>query len=234
MTTRSHEEHRESIGAYLLGALPPLEAEAFERHLAGCPECARELETLRVATDALPRSVEPLEPPPELKAALMEVVYAEAADRPKETAPRRRWFPALPRLARLSPAAAMVSATVLLALGALAGWGIAALSGEDERTVVAQVDDSRLPGAGGELEVHDDVGVLELHGVPPQPGRVMQVWLQRGEEVVPSTVFAARSDGTAVAAIPDDLDGVDRVMVTRERVGGATTPGEPPPVVVEL
>jgi anti-sigma-K factor RskA len=235
MTTTSHEEHKENIAAYLLGALPEQEAEAFERHLATCQECTLELEELRLAADALPRSVEPLVAPETLKKSIMDAVWTEAG----EAAPRRRRFPAwlrVPRLARLSPAAAAVMAACLLALGALVGWGITQLGGNEERTVVARVDSSRLPDARGSLEIEEDgEGVLTLRGLPrPVPDQVMQVWLQRGKRVVPSTVFAVREDGTAVAAIPEDLDGVDRVMATREPPGGAETPGEPPPVTVDL
>ena len=93
--SRDHQEYEENVGAYLLGALPELEAEVFERHLETCSGCRRELEQLRVASEALPRAVEPVLPPPELKEALMKTVWAEAAER-EEARPKRRW--ALPRL----------------------------------------------------------------------------------------------------------------------------------------
>src|SRR5918999_679796 len=66
MTARDHASYREDIGAYLLGALTDLERQAFERHMAGCAECRDELERLRPGADALPRSVEQVEPPPGL------------------------------------------------------------------------------------------------------------------------------------------------------------------------
>ena len=59
--------HHDDVGAYLLGALEPAEQAAFEGHLATCPECRDEVEQLRLAVDALPRSVEPFAPPPSLK-----------------------------------------------------------------------------------------------------------------------------------------------------------------------
>ena len=79
MSARDHTEYREEIGAYLLGALTDLERQAFERHVAGCAECRDELERLRPAADALPRSVEQVEPPPGLKTSLMDVVESEDA-----------------------------------------------------------------------------------------------------------------------------------------------------------
>ena len=64
-----HREYADALGAYALGALPEDEAERVRRHLEGCPKCRAELDGLRVAVDALPASVEQVEPPPELKAA---------------------------------------------------------------------------------------------------------------------------------------------------------------------
>ena len=58
-------------------------------------------ERLRPAADALPRSVEQVEPPPALKASLMEVVDREARERSGAPAARQRraWPIRLPSLA---------------------------------------------------------------------------------------------------------------------------------------
>jgi anti-sigma factor ChrR (cupin superfamily) len=42
----------ELVCAYALGALPPSEVPALEAHIAECPQCRRELETLRPIIDA--------------------------------------------------------------------------------------------------------------------------------------------------------------------------------------
>src|SRR5687768_4726496 len=91
-TRSDHTRYQDDIGAYLLGALNDLERQAFERHLAGCGDCQQELERLRPAADALPGSVKQMEPPPRLKASLMDVVEreAEAAQQPAARARRRR------------------------------------------------------------------------------------------------------------------------------------------------
>ncbi|MBA2579379.1 MAG: zf-HC2 domain-containing protein, partial [Thermoleophilaceae bacterium] len=78
MSERGHEQHHQDVGAYLLGSLSEIEATAFKRHLMRCERCANELERLTVAVDALPRAVEPVEPPPSLKPALMQIVRREA------------------------------------------------------------------------------------------------------------------------------------------------------------
>ena len=123
MSVDDHKRHEEDIGAFLLGALANGEHEAFERHLATCHVCQDELERLRTAADALPRSVEQYEPPPSLKATLMEQVYAEAAP---ERRPRRSLADRLGLgrgFARLSPQAAMVAAAFVLAVGVVGGYG---------------------------------------------------------------------------------------------------------------
>ena len=70
-------------------------------------------------------------------------------------------------------------------------------------------------------------GVLRVQNLPEAPGgRVYQVWLMRGDEVMPRALFVPRADGTGEAGIPDDLEGYDAVLVTREPRGGARKPSE--------
>jgi len=234
-----HDRHQENIGAYLLGALPELESELFERHIMGCPGCREEVERLRMAADALPRSVEPMNPPAELKASLMRVVSEEAAERSPEKRRRRARFGlGFPDIMRVPAAAAWASAAVLLAIGVLGGWGVAQLGqGSSERTVAASVDQVRLPDGTASLTVRDDGeggGVLSVQGLPqPADDQVYQVWLVKGGDVTPSTLFTVRSDGSGAAAIPEDLQGVEKVMVTREPKGGAASPSERPVIVAD-
>ena len=81
MSTSEHARYADDCGAYLLGALGEHERQAFEAHLAVCAECRQEVDNLRPAADALPRSVTPLSPPPGLKRSLMEVVEREVSRR---------------------------------------------------------------------------------------------------------------------------------------------------------
>jgi hypothetical protein len=213
-----HARYQEDIGAYLLGALNDLERKAFERHLAGCAECQEEVERLRPAADALPGSVEQLEPPPGLKARLMAEVERDT----KVTT--------LPRRAR--PTRLLAVAAVLL-LGLVAGFGITQLGGEDTRTVTATVADA-MPRAGGTLQVADGEATLRLHDMPDLGGaRVYQVWLQHGERLVPARTFEVGADGRGDVDLPDVRD-ADGVYVTREARGGAQVPSEDPIVSVPL
>jgi anti-sigma-K factor RskA len=258
--SRTHSEHEENVGAYLLGALTDLETTAFERHLAGCARCREEVERLRLVADALPRSVTPMEPPPSLKESLMQVVREEAraGQARAEAAPaseRREGVELrsaasergraagvleriLPRFPRVRPAIAWASAAVLLAVGAVTGYAVGELAGDDGRTVTAKVDKSRVPFASASLVVPEDQGkgaILRMHGLPElESNRVYQVWLRRGGAVIPQSLFEVGPDGSGNGAVTETLEDADAVLVTREAAGGARAPSEDPIVTVDL
>jgi anti-sigma-K factor RskA len=230
-----HDEHAENVGAYALGALPALEAQLFEGHLAGCDSCRGELQRASQAAAALARSVVQFAPPPSLKESLMAAVEAEAASvaEPSRAArarkpARRSWLP------RLRPAIALAAASAAVAFGA----GTLLTQPAEPRTVAAAVDQGRLPDGTASLLIPEDEdrgAILRVQGLPdPGRGRIYQVWVQRGEEVVPVSIFDVDSKGSGAAAIPHSLDGVSAVMVTRERRGGATAPSEKPAITADV
>ena len=228
-----HEHWHDATGAYVLGALDEVERAAFEEHLSGCPACREEVELLLPAAQALPVSVDPVDPPPALKARIMAEVEREAsllaaagpeADRPggwdRRPERRRRRFPL--RIPRLVPAAV---AAALLVVGIAIGVGANALRGEPERTIAAKV--SGAPGASLEVELSGHEGRLMGRGLPAPPsGRVYQVWLKRdGHAPEPTAaLFVPSRDGAATASVPGSMDGVDQVMITDEPDGGSPQP----------
>ena len=226
-----HEEQVENIGAYALGALPELEAQVFERHLMGCTACQDELERLNQATEALPRSVTPYPAPESVKESLMAVVRQEAPRAQQPEPARRRGFSFT--WPRLRPALAMAAAALLVALAVV---GLTRDAG-DTRTVTAQVDAARVPEGTATLSIpeDDEDAVLRVEGLPdPGRGRIYQVWVQRGDEVVPVSIFSVDSAGEGAAAVPGSLEDATAVMVTRERRGGADAPTETPLLSAEV
>jgi anti-sigma-K factor RskA len=244
-----HERWADSVGAYLLGALPADELEGFHAHLAECQTCQRDVEHLQIAVDTLPIAVPRVSPPPALKARIMAVVESEAellaaagrrADRPQSAAAdveaaaparserRRRafgggslggWL--------LRPGVAAACALVLLVLGGLGG-ALLAGGGEGSRTVVAM---TTAPKADVRLQVRDDGSTLLARNMPAPPaGRVYQVWLKRpGKDPQPTAVlWSPRRDGSAEVAVPGSLNGVEAVLVTDEPAGGSPAPTKPP------
>jgi anti-sigma-K factor RskA len=224
MTTpaRDHEQWADSLGAWMLGALPEQEAAGFKRHLDECAVCREDAAGLQVAVDALPASAAPHAPPPALKGRIMAVVEGEAellqaagpeSDRlQRRSGDRRSWLGGL----SLRPALALGLAA--LAIGFLASQ---ALQGGPEK-ITAQVQS----GGRATLEVQDGQGRLVASHLPDPPnGRVYQVWLDKGGPAPEPTnvLFTTSRDGSATADVPS-LDGVKRVMVTDEPSGGSRSP----------
>jgi anti-sigma-K factor RskA len=225
-----HEHWEDATAAYLLGALDDAERAGFEEHLAGCPACRAEVDELLPAARALPISVDPVEPPPALKARIMADVEREAsllaaagpeADRPAAPARRRLRLPSL----RLAPVAV---AAALLLVGAAIGIGVTELRSGPDRTIQAEMESGAgTERANAELEINGDEARLVARGLPAPPsGRVYQVWLKRdGHAPEPTAaLFRPSRDGTASASVPGSLEGVDQVMVTDEPDGGSPQP----------
>jgi hypothetical protein len=225
VTPRDHESYREDVAAYVLEALSDSERRELERHLDECADCREEVERLRPAAEALPRSVEPLAPPPELKASLMRVVTEEA--REQEPASRRPRLRVPWRMNVLRPALAVL----LLVVGLAAGFGLARGVGDDDaRTISAAADRAEAPRAHGVLVVPgdgEDGAVLRVGGLPALRSGVYQAWVQHGEEMLPQPTFDVGENGVGAVALPADLSDADAVLVTREPRGGSRVPSEP-------
>jgi hypothetical protein len=217
-----HEDWTASVGAYVLGALPPDELEAFRSHVEGCAECRREVQELRVPADALPIGVQQMQAPPALKGRIMAVVESEAellaaagagADRPPAPAPRRArraWW--------ARPGFALAAVLLVVAGGALAG---VLAAGDDTTTVQA---DMTVPGAEASLQVTGSDGMLVVRDMPAPPsGRIYQVWIKRpGRDPEPTdALWTVNADGDAQVAVPGSLEGV-------EPMGGSTAPTREP------
>ena len=239
MIGEGHERWVDAVGAYLLEAMPDDERKSFERHLDSCTICRAEVDSLRVAADALPASVEQLSPPPELRDRIMAIVESEAellaaagsrADLPER---RRRRF----TLAALRPATALAAVVVVLAVGIVVGGQLGG-SDPSTQTITAQVDPGRARGAQVKLVRTGDEAKLVVRGMPaPQGGRVYQVWLKREGRAAPeptSSLWVPRKDGSASVDVPGSLDDVEAVLVTGEPVGGSDAPTQPPTITAPL
>ena len=215
MSTRSHDEYKENVGAYVLGALPELEVELLERHLAGCDSCRADVEQLRPVTAALARSVPQVDPPPSLKASLMSVVEAEAELRSDAPKPRERtqrnWF------ASLQPRFAAAMALSILALGVVIGVAADRVSDRGERTIAAKINRTLMPSGDANLRVSGDErdARLRLSDAPsPESGHLYEVWVQRDGKIKPGPVVTSGGDGEV--RIPGGLEDAEAVMVSLE------------------
>lgn len=230
----SHDELRDDLAAYALGALEEPEAERLRAHLEGCEECRRQLRWLEPAVELLPRTVEQLEAPLRVRETLLETVRREAPPEAREPprAPRESWW------RRLGPAvwrpATAVAAAVMLVIGAVAGYLIGEPNGGGTTTLQAQA----MPNAkraSGTLARNGSSGILSVQGMPTlASNQVYEVWVQRGRTLEPSSLFVPRSNHSAEAAVPDGLDGADAVLVTKEPRGGTRQPTSSPVLSVQV
>lgn len=234
MSARSHEEYQDNIGAYLLGALPELEVELLERHMATCESCRAEVAQLEPVTSAIARSVPQVEPPPSLKASLMATVREEAAQRAAAERPaRRRSLPAW--FAGLQPRMAAGLALAVLAIGVVIGVAAGQIGSGNGKTLSARVDRTVIPSGSASLRVSSDdtKATFRLSAAPAPPsGRVYKLWIQRGKTIQPGPVVT--HGGDASIRIPGGVRGASAVMVTVESNPNATAPTGKPIMRVDV
>ena len=210
----AHARWHDDIAAYSLGSLGPEDAEALERHLAGCEECRERLEWLSPAVGVLAESVPRVDPPAGLKRRVMADVGADATSRRRSA--RWDWLRNLP----LRPAAALAAIAILAA-----GIGGYALRGGDGTVT----DRGSAAGVVATLEHDEGSGTLQLTGLRQLDSEhLYQAWIQRDREIQPSSLFAPHADGSASTAIPAGLEGANEVMVTVEPRQGSTAPSSAP------
>lgn len=81
-----HNHYRELAGAYALGILSADERRDVEAHLAGCPECRREVRDAEAVAEVLGQAVVPQDPPAALRDRIMAATRSEVA--PSSQPPR--------------------------------------------------------------------------------------------------------------------------------------------------
>jgi anti-sigma-K factor RskA len=224
------ELHELSAG-YALDALESEERDAFERHLAGCPECQEEIAAFWDVAGALAIAADSPAPSPELRNRIIADARAE-----KQTVvsldSRRRVSPVL-------AAVTAVAATVAIGLGIYAvslnndldstrsaltaQENAAAILADPSATSVSlESGTGRLiVGSGGEA-------VLVLDDLPPAPdGKTYQAWIVDDQMPVSAGTFASAGD-QAIVPIPQAVPDGAVIAVTLEESGGASSPTLPP------
>ncbi len=96
MTSMTHDELRELTGGYVLGALSEAERHALEAHLALCPECSREVRELAGIADGLALAVPQVDPPPALRARVLQAAQGDRRVRVATNPSHRSTRAALP------------------------------------------------------------------------------------------------------------------------------------------
>jgi anti-sigma-K factor RskA len=246
----NHNEWLERAGIYAIGALDGAELTRFEAHLAeGCSICEERLRDTREALTLVPRSLEPLPPPPSVKARLLAQIGSRTAARSARVRRRTQWLP------WGIGAGALVAASLLLMIG----WNIMATRQEIQR-LEGRVAELRKELAQREetlvLLTDPQVRLVQLSGLKPSPDaaarlfwnpvtrtgvlfttdlpaitreKAYELWAIAGAEPVPAGVFTVEPGGRALVRLPLLPEGLrfDKFAVTLEPAGGVPKPTGP-------
>jgi anti-sigma-K factor RskA len=241
-------------GAYAMDAIPAPDRERFERHLAGCEECAREITSLREATAMLGTAA--AEPVP---AGLKERVLAAAAvtrqQPPVDQAiirPHRRratsrvgpWLRSLAWPGRLALAAGAAAVTAVLAVAAVFGVTNGSMqqqldqaqASSQQIAAVLTAHDAVMtagPVAGGGTATivmshsrHALVFTAQgLHALPASRG--YELWLIGPAGTRPVGILPAGRHGMTGPVIASGLRPGDHLALTAEPADGSARPDAP-------
>ncbi|MFN2389861.1 MAG: anti-sigma factor domain-containing protein [Actinomycetota bacterium] len=232
---RAHDELKDLLAPYVLGAVPLEEEQEVRAHLLTCDECLEETESYAAVTSSLALAV----PPADLPAGFADRVGAAIAEAaPAAAAPgARRWWQVVlvPGMAVLLLVTAVLSFALFDTRRDLSTTQalIDALPNEDrgfELQGAGQVAAKLLPSDGGAL--------LWVAGLDPPPeGKDYQLWLMEGRcaagqagpcEVTSAGLIPVSGDGTGILRTGASLEDYDAAAVTIEPDGGSDQPTSEP------
>lgn len=226
----SMSETRDCAGdaaAYVLGALPTAEEEAFRRHMESCVVCRDEVAAFRPVTETLAMAPPQHPVPRGLRRRIMRDVRAEP--RPAQRRSRAtNWgrFVSRPALA-----GGLLAAVALAVVGGLElGSGGSSGARVVQARVTGSTGSARLRVAGAHAEL------IVSHLPPPPAGRIYEVWIKRGRQPAAPThsLFSVTAAGAADVGVPGDVRGGNTILVTEEPAGGSLVPTHPPVIVAQL
>ncbi|MFY0544349.1 anti-sigma factor domain-containing protein [Brevibacillus sp. H7] len=196
------------IAAYVVGETTPEETELLQKHIAACPSCRKEAESLRQSWQMIPFQLEEVEPPADLKAEVMRGIFEaeQSKERPGATRSRKSWF---------QPSYKLASAALLLLLAGTL-WqnfelrqrlSLAEAQSAVPAAVVREYSlkpaDTAVASAKGMVWLYEQGGrktlVFRLEGLPATRGtEAYQVWLIRDGQRSSAGVFRVDSRGNGV------------------------------------
>lgn len=229
------------IDAYALGALEPDEVDTVERHLQRCETCRALADQARQYAEILLLGVPQVPPPPTLRGRVLARIAAEKAAtspdgqpshaspsaEPGQIEPEREPEPARGPLRRLLDALRNEPAPA-----GRAGDLLRELLADPEVVLWAAPGTNDAPGASGRLiaSPRRREAVFVARGLrQPAAGTVYQVWLLRGGQPLPNSLFAVDRAGVGAGIVHADAPwhDFDTVAVTPEPRGGSQAPTGP-------
>lgn len=226
----AHEIHALS-GAYAVDALDEVERVRFEEHLAVCAECRAEVAGLQEAAAMLSVTSE-VAPPASLRDKILTDIQGV-----------RPLPPAVARLESRRPRRWAALAAAAAVLGVVGGGVAVWQQDEQSKPAIAETTIDRvlsasdvehvtakLPG-GAEATTfwseREHAAVLVTRKMPDAPaGRIYQVWLQKGDDMVPAATMTKGGNNTVL--LEGDPTEASGVGVTVEPEGGSAEPSSAP------
>jgi anti-sigma-K factor RskA len=228
------EEHVfDLLPGYALDCLDPEEKEQVSVHLDTCARCRHELQTYAAVVGQLPMAVSEHQPPPGLKAKIMQEV--KSAQPNAQELPGPGWWQRFTGAFRLStPAWGLAGLVVILVLAAsnLFLWqrlNKLESTGEHALITVALNGTDAAPQATGLLIISDDgaQGTMIVDGLPDLgQAQQYQLWLIQDGKRTSGGVFSVDSQGYGrlMIASPAPLNSYSAFGVTIEPAGGSPGP----------
>jgi anti-sigma-K factor RskA len=254
LTSRRTDAHT-LAGAYAMDAITARDRERFERHLAGCEECAQEVAGLREATARLgAAAAEPL--PAGLKERVMAVAAVTRQQPPaEEQAARTRtwagardtvgsWLRSLGWPGRLTLAAGAAASAAVLVIAVVFGvtngsmqqqLNQAQASTQQIAVVLTAKDAHMMTGTvvgGGTATIvmsgSRHALVFTAKGLHPLPSSLgYELWLMGPAGTRAVGMLPAGSDGMTGPVIASGLRAGDHLVLTAAPVGGSARPTAP-------
>ena len=227
---RTHDELRELIAPYALGAVLPEEASVIRAHLRTCPDCRAQVAAFDDVSASLALTVEPVALPDGFIDRTMEKVAATRTG--GETArPARRWSPA------------WILATTTLAVACVVMGAVLASTTsrlDTEREVVTALlseDTVRLEGDGtaAVVEMGGRPTLVTSDMEPPPEGKVYQLWrmspgcdpARHGPCQIRSGGVIESAEGDVIVEVEGSFRDYDEAAITVEEAEVDTPTGDP-------
>ena len=237
----NEQEFAELAAGHALGALDADDERRFQDALAAHPEWSRPADVDVATVGAIGELVEPIEPPPQLRAAILAsaaqtpqgdagvpTTVVDAATARSADAARPRWSRAWLALAACIALVVAIGGIVAVVAQQAKPAAVVALERIQAAPDAAQA--SAAVAGGGEATLHwsAELGeaVLVSDGLPViAESETFELWYVRDDTPIPAGTFDAAS-GTTSALLEPGLQTGDIVAVTVEPTGGSPT-GQP-------
>jgi anti-sigma-K factor RskA len=222
-----HEQMKDLIAPYVLGATDREEASMVRSHISSCDECMAEADHLAQVAGTLALAVEDVPLPSGFAdRVLSEATGREAGqEKPAASRARRRWS--------LLPALAGAALLLVVAVMSVSLVQTRTELNQKERALTAMLHEDtglnlRGTGASGKMVPTSDGSYFVVAGLHQAPdNHTYQLWLLRDGEPTSAGTFDV-TDGVALIETDLEIDQFDAAAVTVEPAGGSPGPTSDP------